>query len=285
MGGHRVAQEELDRLTPVLLAESLHGGERVGVVVPDDHRRAGAWTGQHRIPMPYGRPVSTHGLAPPRAVIFDFNGTLSYDEPLLARIFARMFGEVGVDVDEDLYFQEFAGYSDIEIVERVLTHFDRYEPALAARMAERRSELYLEAVTEQSPVLPAAADFVRRVAERVPVAIVTGALRRDVAAVLEVSGLGELFGVLVSAEDVQQGKPHPEGYLTGLRLLNEDAAEPIAAADVLVFEDSPVGLAAAHAAGMRCVVVAGTVPRERVAAADAIVSALDWSIPLVEGWT
>ena len=235
--------------------------------------------------MPYGRPVSRHGLAPPRAVIFDFNGTLSYDEPLLARIFARMFGEVGVDVDEDLYFQEFAGYSDIEIVERVLTHFDRYEPALAARMAERRSELYLEAVTEQSPVLPAAADFVRRVAERVPVAIVTGALRRDVAAVLEVSGLGELFGVLVSAEDVQQGKPHPEGYRTGLQLLNEDAAEPIAAADVLVFEDSPVGLAAAHAAGMRCVVVAGTVPRERVAAADAIVSSLDWSIPLVEGWT
>ena len=45
-----------------------------------------------------------------------------------------------------------------------------------------------------------------------------------------------------------------------------------------------MGLESAHAAGMRCVVVEGTMPRERLDQADAVVSALNWSIPLVEGW-
>jgi hypothetical protein len=45
-------------------------------------------------------------------------------------------------------------------------------------------------------------------------AIVTGAQRDDVLAVLEHSPVGELFGVLVAEEDVSRGKPDPEGYLT-----------------------------------------------------------------------
>jgi beta-phosphoglucomutase-like phosphatase (HAD superfamily) len=56
------------------------------------------------------------------------------------------------------------------------------------------------------------------------------------------------------------------------------------AADVLVFEDTGLGMDAARGAGMRVVAVEGTMSAEQAAAADAVVSALDWSIPLVEGW-
>lgn len=233
--------------------------------------------------MAYRTRVSSPDLAPPRAVLFDFNGTLSDDEPLLARIFVRIFGEVGIEVDEALYLDVLAGYSDPEIIERVLRDRDRYSTELHARLLERRSGLYLEAVAEHPPVRPAAAEFARRVAARVPVAVVSGAARVEIEAVLAAAGLLELFEVIVSAEDVAAGKPDPEGFLRGLELLNAGGAG-IPPAAVLVFEDSLQGLAAARAAGMRCVVVVGTVDADRAVAADAVVSKLDWSRPLVKGW-
>jgi beta-phosphoglucomutase len=223
-------------------------------------------------------------LRPPAAVVFDFNGTISDDEPLLARIFAREFAEVGIEVDEALYFREFAGYSDPEIVERVLRWFDRWDPDLWRALLGRRTQYYLEAVADGgSPALPAAVEFVRRVAERVPVAVCSGSSRVEIDAVLAASGIDGLFETVVSAEDVERGKPDPQGYLLALERLRA-AMGALDAADVLVFEDTWLGVDAARAAGMRVVAVEGTMSAEQAAAADAVVSALDWSIPLVEGW-
>ncbi len=217
-------------------------------------------------------------------VLFDFNGTISDDEPLLARIFVRMFSEIGIEVSEELYFADFAGYSDPEIVERMLTRFQLDGDGLDQRLIDRRAELYLEEIAVRSPVRPEAARFVREVAARVPVAIASGAAGDEIAAVLVASDLRELFDVIVAAEDVKRGKPDPEGYRRALELVNAGLREPIPAADVLVFEDSIMGLESAHAAGMRCVVVEGTMASEHLDQADAVVSTLNWSIPLVEGW-
>jgi beta-phosphoglucomutase-like phosphatase (HAD superfamily) len=79
----------------------------------------------------------------PAAVIFDFNGTISDDEPLLAELCTLIFGEIGIEVTEERYFSEFAGYSDPEIVERVLAGAGRPEPAVAQGLLDRRTELYL----------------------------------------------------------------------------------------------------------------------------------------------
>ncbi|MFL6040971.1 MAG: HAD family hydrolase [Gaiellales bacterium] len=217
---------------------------------------------------------------PARAVIFDFNGTISHDEPLLAELFSRIFAEIGIDVPPTLYFEEFAGYSDPEIVGRMLERFGRGGDQKAAdHLLRRRTELYLEEIERRPTVLPQAADAVRRIAAAVPVAIASGAARREIDAVLRASGLDGVFDVVVSAEDVSRGKPDPEGYLVALERLNETLAAPLAPADVLVFEDSDHGLAAAVAAGMRCIVIEGTTPAERLGAAEALIPALDWSVP------
>jgi HAD superfamily hydrolase (TIGR01509 family) len=217
-----------------------------------------------------------------RAVLFDFNGTLSDDEPLLAELFERIFGEAGIDFPASAYFDGYAGYSDPEIVERVLDAAGRGgDPELAARLLARRSELYLEEIERRPTVLPAAAEAVRRIASAVPVAIVSGAARREIDAVLRASGLQGLFPTIVAAEDVSRGKPDPEGYLLALERLNAILPHPIDPGEVLVYEDSDHGLASAVAAGMRCVVLEGTVPAEALAAAEAVIPALDWSIPIV----
>jgi sugar-phosphatase len=114
-------------------------------------------------------------------------------------------------------------------------------------------------------------DAVRYASERVPVAIVSGAARAEIEPVLEAAGLDSLFGAIVPAEDVAEGKPEPDGYLRALELL--DAG--LDARDVVVFEDTEAGVASAKAAGMRCLAVLGTLAPGRLAAADEIVPAID----------
>jgi beta-phosphoglucomutase len=216
---------------------------------------------------------------PPRAVVFDFNGTISDDEPLLAELCAAIFADIGIDVPRELYFGEFAGYSDPEIVERVLRRHGRYATAVAERLLARRTALYLERAASGETVHPAAAACVREIAARVPVAVASGAARAEVEAVLHGSGLRGLFEVIVAAEDVTRGKPDPLAYATALERLG------IAPEGTLAFEDTHLGVAAAVAAGMRCVAVGDTVGRERLTAAgaEAVVARLDWSLSAVRG--
>ena len=216
---------------------------------------------------------------PPRAVVFDFNGTISDDEPLLAELCTLIFAEIGIEVSRELYFGEFAGYSDQEIVERVLRRHERHDKALAEQLLTRRTELYLERAASGETVHAAAAACVREIADRVPVAVASGAARAEVEAVLEGSGLRGLFEVIVAAEDVERGKPDPLAYTLALARLGS------ASAGALAFEDTHLGVAAAVAAGMRCVGVGDTVDADRLrtAGAEAVVASLDWSIPTVRG--
>ena len=204
---------------------------------------------------------------PVRAVIFDFNGTLSHDEPILCEIFCELFAEHGRPLSAQEYFDELAGLSDPEIVR---TWLGRDHPAVD-EVVERRIARYRELVADGSSVPGAVREAVRYAARRVPIGIVSGAAEVEIEPVIEAAGLGGLVAAIVAAEDVAEGKPHPAGYLCALELLDGG----LDASDVLVFEDTEAGVASARAAGMRCVAVLGTLAPERLAEADEIVPAID----------
>ena len=92
---------------------------------------------------------------------------------------------------------------------------------------------------------------------------------------LAIAGLRDLFDSVVCIDDVEHGKPAPDGYLLALARLNAGRPEPVGAGDVLVFEDADVGVAAAHAAGMRCVAISGDAYHGERATADLVVAELD----------
>jgi beta-phosphoglucomutase len=202
-----------------------------------------------------------------RAVIFDFNGTLSQDEPILLAIFQELFAEHGRPLSAEEYFDELAGRSDPEIVR---TWLGEDHPAVG-EVIERRVERYRELAADGSTVPEEVREAVRYAAEHVPVAVVSGAARAEIEPVLEAAGLVGLVRVVVAAEDVPLGKPAPDGYLRALELLDGG----LLASDVLVLEDAEAGIAAAKRAGMHCIAVLGTLPPERLAAAEEIVPALD----------
>jgi len=208
----------------------------------------------------------------PRAIVFDFNGTLSHDERILCEIFIELFAEHGKPLSAQEYFDVLAGLSDPEIVR---TWLGRDHPGVD-EVIEERIRRYRAAVADGSSVPPELREAVRFAAERVPLAIVSGAARPEIEPVVEAAGLTGCFEAIVPAEDVERGKPHPDGYLRALELLDDG----LTAGDVLVFEDTEAGVASAKAAGMRCFGVLGTLSPERLSQADEIVERI--GPPLME---
>ncbi|HWU32116.1 MAG TPA: HAD family phosphatase, partial [Marmoricola sp.] len=190
---------------------------------------------------------------PGRAVIFDFNGTLSDDEQILEEIFTDLFAaELGWNMSTEDYQAELLGHSDREIVQIAVERHGNGSPQQVDAILALRGNRYQNIVASRSPITPHACELVERLAAaRVPMAIVTGAQRADVEAVLGASLVGEFIRILIAEEDVATGKPDPEGFLIGARLLG------VGPQDMLVFEDSVPGVRGALAAGMECIAVTG----------------------------
>ena len=199
-------------------------------------------------------------MTAPRAVVFDFNGTLSDDEPILYAVYAELFAEQGRPLSEREYYDELAGHSEEEILERWL---GRSTPELVADRIAR----YRARARDGATVYPEVRAAVRYAAERVPVAIVSGAALEEIQPVVEAAGLQ--IPVIVAADHVTDGKPHPEGYLIAARALAVDPRR------VLAFEDTEAGVASAKAAGMHVVGITRTLGAGRLASADELIERLD----------
>ncbi|WP_344771568.1 HAD family phosphatase [Aeromicrobium panaciterrae] len=195
--------------------------------------------------------MSKWSQRPARGIIFDFNGTLSNDEPILEQIFTGLFRDhLGWAMSAHEYTTRLLGRSDREIVEFAVREHGSGEVSLVERLLTLRSEKYREIVATESPITSGVLDLVRLLHNAaVPMAIVTGAQRADVRAVLDNSEVGAMIPVLVAEEDVTRGKPDPEGFLIAADLLG------LQPADLLVFEDSIPGAAAAANAKMTCIAV------------------------------
>jgi len=210
-------------------------------------------------------------MAPARAIVFDFNGTLSDDEPVLVGIYQSLFAEHGRPMTPEQYFAELAGNTEEAIIGSWLG-VDGAE--LEALVAERIARYC--AIADGSTIPAERRAAVRAAASRGPVGLVSGAYRTEIRPVLEGAAIAELFATVVTAEDVAAGKPAPDGYLLALEHLG-DGLRP---QDVVALEDTEAGVASAKAAGLHCVGVLGTLPAERLRQADEIVARLD--VELIE---
>ncbi|MBO2448005.1 HAD family phosphatase [Actinomadura barringtoniae] len=222
-------------------------------------------------------PVRVAGLNGVRAAIFDFNGTITDDEVLQYEIYAELAAELlGVELTLADYLSELAGRSDPAIVDALLERAHAVDAADAAareRLLAERLRRYRDRIAGAPPVRSGTAALIEALAaSRVPLAVATGALRSEVEAVLSAAGLADAFAAIVSIEDVGRGKPDPESFLRAYDLLKASTESPLEPADVVVFEDSPFGIAAARSAGMRC--VAAHLTSEPAHPPDAVLDAL-----------
>jgi len=203
---------------------------------------------------------------PVGALIFDFNGTLSDDEPLLCELFTHLFAEHGRPMSAQEYFDQLAGLSDPEIV---TTWLGEDHPDVEAVIGERVRR-YREAAADGSTVHEHVREAVRFAADHAPLAICSGAARDEIEPVVEAAGIAECFQAIVTSDDVVHGKPDPEGYVKALALLGVDPA------DAVVFEDTEAGIASARTAGVgRVLAVRTTLDAHRLGGADELLDRID----------
>lgn len=191
------------------------------------------------------------------SILFDLDGVLvdstgSVDRQW--RIWARQRG-----IDEEKVMAIAHGVRAVEVIRTVA-------PDLDAEAEVRDLEKREAADHSGVAVMPGAIDLVRSLPGGLW-GVVTSGSRHLASARLQLAGI-PLPNVMITADDVVHGKPHPEPYLKGAEGLRVDPKE------CLVIEDAPAGIQAAHAAGMRVIGLTSTYPVSALGEADAVVGKL-----------
>jgi beta-phosphoglucomutase family hydrolase len=187
------------------------------------------------------------------AFLYDCDGTLADTMAAHIEAWVRELDSKGVRISGDLIY-ELAGMPATKTVEIINERYQvNLDPeGIAKAKEERFFDHYMgqiEGITEVCEHLKAMAKIGKKIA------VVSGGRTRVVTKTLQILGLDHLVEVVICAEDVKHGKPHPEPFLMAAERLG------VSPESCLVFEDADLGIQSAMAAGMQTVRVVGQGPR------------------------
>lgn len=199
--------------------------------------------------------------------IFDWDGVLVDSSAHHERSWELLAAETGYRLPPD-HFRRGFGMKNEQIISELLG-WSR-DPAEIRRLSLRKEELFRESVRSGGIApLPGVREWLERLDRAgIPRIIASSTHRENIETILRLTGMDGFQGI-ISAEDVERGKPAPDVFLLAAARLGLPPTRCV------VFEDAPVGLAAARAAGMRVVAVTTTNPADTLKAADLIVPRLD----------
>ena len=202
------------------------------------------------------------------AVVFDMDGVIVDSEQVWDDVRESYTREVG-GTYTDAATRDMMGMSSLE-----WSRYMRDALGVPGTPEEINAEVVrrmLERYGEAPPLIPGAVDAVRRCAEAWPLAVASSSNPELIDVVLARAGIRELFGAVVSSQEVARGKPAPDVYAEAARRLGVEATRCAAV------EDSHNGIRSAKAAGMRVVVFPNThfpPDAEALALADAVVQSV-----------
>ncbi|MCE5197421.1 MAG: HAD-IA family hydrolase [Armatimonadota bacterium] len=210
-------------------------------------------------------------------IIFDMDGVLVDSEPFICEAAMRMFAEHGITVKpED--FLPFVGAGEDRYVGGVAEKYNF--PMDLARDKARTYQIYGEIVRGRLEPLTGVCDFIAKARSRgLKLAVASSADKVKIEINLREIGVpADTFDVVVSGQDVVNKKPNPEIFLTAASKLG------LSPDQCLVVEDAVNGVAAAKAAGMRCLGLTTSFSAQELAGADWISSTLADAPDEALGW-
>ncbi|MFT3784583.1 MAG: HAD family phosphatase [Tepidisphaeraceae bacterium] len=188
-----------------------------------------------------------------RAIVFDFDGVLVNSEPLHFNAFAAAAKTVGITLTEDEYFRELIGYDDRGAWRKLLElHNCPVTPQQLLKLNDHKMQVMRDQIYDKkySPLL-GVEETVRALWRFYPLAICSGAFREEIEAMLEGINLRDCFRIITAAEDVQNGKPDPEGYMITLAALSRVAQRKLDPHECLIVEDAPRVISAVRELGFQ----------------------------------
>ena len=203
------------------------------------------------------------------AVIFDMDGVLVDTYRAHFQSWNIVAGEEGAAMSEEQFAATF-GRTSREIIALLCPELGD-DAAAIQRFDDRKEDAFRRIIAENFPAMPGVERLLEGLAAAgIPTAIGSSGPPANVALVAERLGAKHPFSAVVTAGDVTRGKPDPEVFLLAAERLG------LAPERCIVVEDAPPGIAAARAAGMRCVGMASTGrTREELSDADLVVDSLD----------
>jgi HAD superfamily hydrolase (TIGR01509 family) len=203
------------------------------------------------------------------AVIFDLDGVLADSEPWWNQIDAKLLAEHGVSYRGE-YHRNVLGVSYRLAVEFYKNAFHIAAPV--EELMRRRGEIATEFFANRVGLFPFAKTTLEQLREmKLQLALGTSSVNASARPLLEQAGIRSLFVVVVTGDEVQRGKPHPDIYLRAAKKLG------ISPEVCLVIEDALSGIAAAKAANMRVAAIPDkrfVDPREYEMKADYVLGSL-----------
>lgn len=184
---------------------------------------------------------------PPAQVVFDCDGVLVDSEPLSIEVDRQMLAELGWELSLDEIIERFVGRSHEHFLKEVTAHLGHPPPP---GWDETSTPRYRTAYTHRLQPVPGIVEALDRIT--LPSCVASSGTHDKMTFTLGLTGLLDRFeGRLFSATEVSRGKPAPDLFLHAARSMGWDPWSCV------VVEDSPYGVDAALAAGMRAIAYAG----------------------------
>ncbi len=177
----------------------------------------------------------------PDLVIFDCDGVLVDSEPIANRVFRDMLNELGMDVTLEFMFEHFVGLSMPQCVELITSIRGAPPPPQFLEVLRARTEQALRAEVTPVPGIPAVLQTME-----VPFCVASSGAHAKIRLTLGATGLLDHFADRIfSVADVAAPKPAPDLFLFAAQRMGKEPAHCV------VVEDTPTGVRAGVAAGMR----------------------------------
>lgn len=199
-----------------------------------------------------------------KAVLFDMDGVIADSMHWHAESWQKVFNEFGIELSKAEIFKR-EGMSGLASIIDIIKEKGKRIPGNDELHLLQKNKLELFE-TGKVEVYPYAEDILEIVHLKIlKTGLVTGSLRRSVDFILP-AGIVKYFDVIVTVDDINNGKPHPEPYLKAMKKLDSEPAE------TLVIENAPLGIISAKEAGADCYALETTLDGSHLKGADMIFS-------------
>ncbi len=200
-----------------------------------------------------------------KAVLFDFNGVIINDESIHRELIDELLLAENLKPQGKEFWQVSVGRSDRDCLRDLLNMRGRFisDEGLDKSIA-KKSLAYCQRLENlvTLPIYPEVVQFIDKMYTcGYKLAVVTGAIRSEVKLVLKQSGIDRYFETIVSGDEINRGKPDPEGYLLAIKRLNQLHPDlNLLPSECLAIEDTFPGIQAVKSAGIQAVAIAHTYP-------------------------
>ncbi len=204
-------------------------------------------------------------FAPPRALLFDIDGTLCDTDVVHLQAFNEVFAPYGHMFDKARYKREIQGFTNQSIGDRF---FPNLSEAEKKSITDKKEAVFREMSQSGLEPIPGLISLINWAdVNKIPYAAVTNAPYENAHHILTSIGVKERFNVIIIGSALAHGKPHPMPYLEGLSRLNLSSPE-----GCIAFEDSRTGIQSATGAGLFTVGITTSLTPDEMAAEGATLS-------------